>query len=344
VPKEITFTPATKEQARARALIFGPSGSGKTFTGLLATFGMAGATSIEDCADERFRSIVGVIDSQHGQASKYSHRFAFSHYILDPPYHPQHYINAIKKAEQSGFTHLLIDGITHEWDGEGGVKEIVDKAKGQFGGNSQAAWSIGTPLHNKFFEAIIASDCHIVCTARAKTQWVPGEDSKGRSIFVKVGEAPMQRETAEYEFDVSVLMDMENTGTISKTHVDPQFPPGLAIEKPGIDNFAVPYLAWLNDGVKPKPKEAEPEPEADAPAERVTDEQAEAIVQTIDALQLDFGDYAEGVTWAQQLDERMVEWYGTAEVEALSVAQGADLAKKLVDTRKKKQREAAAAA
>lgn len=357
--KEITFTPATKEQSRGRVFIFGPSGSGKTYTGLLATFGLAGATTLEECADEKWRDVVAVIDSQRGQAAKYSHLFHFSHYILEPPYHPLHYVNAVKKAEQLGFTHLLVDGITQEWDGEGGVKEIVDKAKGQFGGNSQAAWSVGTPLHNKFFEAIMASGCHIVCTARAKTQWVPGEDSRGRSIFIKVGEAPMQRDTAEYEFDVSLLMDMENAGTISKTHVDPQFPPGMIIEKPGIDNFVGPYLDWLSDGV---PTVAPPAPAsdtvADAPASdaapvdvptpapeapMATDDQQNQIIEMIDALQADFGNYSPEMTWWDQFSIRILEWYATADPAKLTQDQAHGLIQKLHTTRSEKVKELAEA-
>lgn len=322
----IEFVPATREQSRGRLLIFSPSGAGKTYTGMLVT---------QELADGKPWA---VIDTEHGSAAKYADEFTFSHYVMGPPYDPRHYINAIAKAEQGEFGALLIDSITHEWDGTGGVKEIVDAAKGQFGGNSQAAWSVGTPLHNKFVEAILAADCHIVCTARAKTDWMPGEDNRGRSIFIKVGLAPMQRDTIEYEFDLSLLMDMENNGTVSKSRVRP-FPLNTVIEKPGGD-FGRMYLKWLREGSPPRERPAAGNVDVTgATAEALRDE----ATTMLDALQKDYGDFSEGVTWAERMQERCVEWFGHG-LPDMSPEELNTLLSRLRATRRQKDEERAAAA
>lgn len=313
----IRFTPATREQSRGRLLMFGPSGSGKTYTGLLV------ASNLVEPGEP-----FAVIDSEHGSAAKYADEFTFHHYVMRPPYHPEHYINAIKAAEQAGFKSLLIDSITHEWDGEGGVKEIVDASKSQFGGNSQAAWSIGTPLHNKFLEAILAADCHIVATARSKTEWVPGEDARGKKIFIKVGMEPKQRDTIEYEFDLAMLLDMDNNGTVTKSRVRP-FPPQTLVEKPGHD-FAKVYLRWLQEGTTAKPS-----PAGDV---RATGKEEEALREeardTIYEIQNDFGDYDTGKTWADRMAEKCQEWF-SAPLEQLDAQQLNTLLTRLRTTRAK---------
>lgn len=320
----IEFVPATREQSRGRLLIFAPSGGGKTYTGMLVTQALADGQPW------------AVIDTEHGSAAKYADEFSFDHYVMHPPFHPQHYINAIETGAKK-YAALLVDSITHEWDGTGGVKEIVDAAKGQFGGNSQAAWSVGTPLHNKFIEAILASDCHVVCTARAKTDWMPGEDNRGRSIFIKVGMAPMQRDTIEYEFDLSMLMDMENNGTVSKSRVRP-FPVGTLIEKPGGD-FASIYLRWLREGSPATPRAAEGNVEvAGTSVEELRDECTEFIA----TMQADYGDFAENVSWADQMDARCNEWFGRTLPE-MSAEECNVLLGRLRATRRKKEEETAAA-
>lgn len=96
--------------------LIGPSGSGKTFTALsvASTLGT-----------------VAVIDTEHGSASKCGDQFTFD--VLElTDYHPQQYIDAIHAAgESAAYDVLVIDSLSHAWNGSGGVLEIVDKATKQ---------------------------------------------------------------------------------------------------------------------------------------------------------------------------------------------------------------------
>jgi hypothetical protein len=225
------FKRATKSQSKLRFALMGPAGSGKTFTALSV------ATHLGSTA---------VIDTEHGSASKYGDQFAFD--VLElTDYHPQQYIDAIRAAGDAGsYDVLVIDSLSHAWNGVGGVLEIVDKAtKRSDSKNTFAAWRDATPLHNQLVEALLASPLHLLVTMRSKTEYVLERDERGRMTPRKVGLAPIQREGLEYEFDVVAEMDMQNTLMVSKTRI-PKLN-GKVIPYPGAP-LAETLRAWLEDG------------------------------------------------------------------------------------------------
>src|SRR5215470_13267485 len=96
---------AVKYGAKMRLALYGPAGSGKSYTALSVARAMAG--------DKR----ILVIDTERGTASKYADIFDFDVIEL-PTFHPHDYIAAIRMAAASKeHSVLIIDSITHEWDG-----------------------------------------------------------------------------------------------------------------------------------------------------------------------------------------------------------------------------------
>jgi hypothetical protein len=288
---------------------------------------------------------VVVIDTEHGSSEKYAGDFDFDVLPLTPPYSPQRFMQAFKVVADAGYEVCIADSITHEWDGTGGVKEIVDEAKSRFGGNSQAAWSVGTPLHNKFLETILRAPFHVIATARSRTEWVPGEDNRGRQVFNKAGVAPMQRDTIEYEFDVTLLLDPDNAARVMKTRANPHFPPLQVFDKLTEDTGQL-FLDWLTQGSTPAPA-----PEADEPTTatpdpdiRIVETLADEAATRIEALQQDFGDFEPGITWAQRMDERIREWWSAESISDLTNEQLKTLVERLDASRTKKQGETAGAA
>jgi hypothetical protein len=188
-------------------LITGPSGSGKTFSALQMAKGIVG---------ERGR--IACIDTEHGSASLYSDQAEFDVLELEAPYSPERFIDAISAAESAGYDLLIIDSMTHEWSGKGGVLEIHDQvSKTQKGGNSYTAWASVTPRHNAFIERILQSKIHIICTLRSKADFVLETNAQGKQSPRKVGMAPIQRDGIEYEFTSALDISTEgNLATASK--------------------------------------------------------------------------------------------------------------------------------
>lgn len=243
------FKKATKKQVKARIAIAGPSGSGKTYTGLVAATALAQGGQI------------AVIDTERGSASLYSDYFDFDVLELEPPFSPQVYKQAIKAAENAGYGVILIDSLSHAWEGEGGALDLADEATArQRTPNSYTAWREVTPLHREMVDAILQSKAHIVATMRSKTEYAI-ESTNGKTNIRKVGLAPIQRAGMEYEFTVVGDMDIDNKIVISKSRFAPL--QSKVQLKPDI-NFFKPFVDWLNSGdaeVKAEPTKPTPQKE-----------------------------------------------------------------------------------
>lgn len=228
------FTKATKAQAKARVAFCGPSGAGKTYWSLLW------ATKLAEGGKIAF------IDTERSSASLYADKFDFDTLSMSPPYHPDRLVEAIRSAEAEGYAVIVIDSLTHFWQGKGGVLEIVDDAKGRFGGNQYMAWGVGTPLQQAMVDALLSFNGHVIVTMRSKTEYTMDKNEKGKTEIKKVGMAPQQRDGIEYEFTLVFDVDIQHRAVATKTRCDTladrSFQPNAAEEASDI------FLNWLSSG------------------------------------------------------------------------------------------------
>jgi len=185
---------AQRQKAKLRIGLFGPSGSGKTMSALKMAYGLSGS----------WEKIV-VIDTENNSAHLYSHLGPYSVIPLSAPYTPERYIEAIKAAENAGFETIIVDSITHEWAGEGGILELSD-ALAKDAKSSYTVWSKLTPRHNKFIETILRVNAHVICCGRSKQDYALNQTEKnGKTVFVpeKIGLKAVTREGFDYEMTVA---------------------------------------------------------------------------------------------------------------------------------------------
>lgn len=253
----LQFKKAIKEQAKLLMAISGPSGSGKTYTALTFASELAG--------DGR----IAVLDTEHGSASKYADLFDFDVLEMRPPFHPDRFTEIVKAAKSAGYSVLVMDSLTHAWDGEGGALDIVNTITPKFKGNSYMAWGEVTPIWNKMLNTIVGSGgadgMHVIGTMRSKTEYILQENSRGKTVPKKVGMASIIRANSEYEFDILIEMDIDNVGVIMKTRC-PALTGGV-YTKPG-KNVTDILKEWLGSGAAPTVR-AEPEPVFEKPVEQV---------------------------------------------------------------------------
>ena len=55
-------------------------------------------------------------------------KFDFDVLELNPPFSPEIYRDAIKAAENAGYAVIVIDSLSHAWEGEGGALDMADDA------------------------------------------------------------------------------------------------------------------------------------------------------------------------------------------------------------------------
>lgn len=205
----LRFTPrvAVRKGQRLRLAIDGPTGSGKTYTALMFA--------------ERFvdgdMSNVLVVDTERGSSQLYADRFgAFDVVEWTPPFDPRD-LRTHLAVWAENYEVIVVDSLTHFWAGDGGTLDIVDTAaKRQFGGNSFAGWSEGTPAQNDMVDALVSVDAHLIATMRSKMEYVLDEQRRPQ----KIGMAPVQRAGLEYEFTVVADMDLAHTLTVGKSRCD----------------------------------------------------------------------------------------------------------------------------
>ncbi len=219
----IQIRKAARKKAKLRIGLSGPSGSGKTLSALLMAKGITGQKMDK----------VTIIDTENGSADLYSHIGDYNVIPITAPYTPEKYIEALDACEKAGMELVIIDSVSHEWDGKGGLLESNELiAQNKFKGNSWAAWSVTTPRHQKFIESITGSQMHIITTARSKTDTIQTEDKK----IKKVGLKDIQREGFEYELTLNLNLDREGHYAIAskdRTGIFSDTDPFVVTEKTG---------------------------------------------------------------------------------------------------------------
>jgi hypothetical protein len=194
-----------RSSARIRVALQGTSGSGKSYSSLLLAYGL--------CKDWKK---IAVIDSEHQSSTLYSHLGEYNVLNLSAPYTPERYIEAIDTCEKAGMEVIVVDSLSHEWEGDGGILDMHS----QLAGNSFTNWSKLTPRHNALVQKILTSNCHIIATVRSKQDYVITEKN-GKQVPEKVGMKGVQRDGLEYDFTLFFELDIYNnaTCTLSLIHI-----------------------------------------------------------------------------------------------------------------------------
>lgn len=228
---------ATRQKAKIRLGLSAVSGGGKTYSAILIAKGLAKGDL----------SKVAIIDSENGSADLYAHLGDYSVLPIEAPYTPEKYIQAIIECENAGMEVIIIDSITHEWSGKGGILEI----HGSMVGNSFTNWGIITPRHDAFKQKILSSKCHIITTVRRKQDYVMELNDRGKQTPTKVGLKEETREGFEYELTVNLELDQKHNATSSKDRT------GLFMDKPHFtpsEETGALILAWCESGAEPTPE------------------------------------------------------------------------------------------
>ena len=221
---------ASRKQAKIKMAIQGPSGGGKTMSALLIAYGLCGLW-------ER----IAVIDTENHSADLYAHLGKYKVLSISAPFAPEKYIDALNLCVSSGIEVVIIDSMSHEWDGSGGILETHSRMTG----NSYTNWAVVTPRHNAFVQAMLQSPVHIIGTIRSKQDYVLSERN-GKMVPEKVGLKGITREGLDYEFTLVLDINIRHYATASKDRT------GLYIDKPEFmpsSAIGIKIRDWCNAGI-----------------------------------------------------------------------------------------------
>lgn len=190
----LNIRPAKRGESKAIIAIAGVSGSGKTYTALQIARGMVDKPSE-----------IGFLDTENKRGSLYADILDGEFLIADlfPPFSPKRYSEAIKEFQDSGVKVLVIDSVSHEWEGEGGCDDIANAPLAQ--GKKMANWIGAKREHKRFMNALLQCNMSLVICIRAREK----TDFKDPSKPVSLGIQPICEKNFMFEMTASLLMENE---------------------------------------------------------------------------------------------------------------------------------------
>jgi hypothetical protein len=242
----LAIKPAQKVQQFARICLWGVEKQGKTHAALELATALVGE-----------RGPIGVISSERGSSALLSRNYP--HDVADlmrdegnnpvrNPFSARRYEEAVTAFVNGGYPVIIVDSLSHLWEGEGGILEVVQKAGGEF----QKGWDAGSPLYQKCLNTLLSVPCHLIVTLRAKDAYELEEytkkDGKAGKRPKNVGMAPVIRKYFGYEMQFMIRME-DMTGQIVSSAYQEELPKGMEIESMTTD-FAPALLRFL-EGVAP---------------------------------------------------------------------------------------------
>lgn len=225
-----TIKPAVREKIGLLFGIAGASGSGKTFSALTLAEGIKGKDGK-----------IAVIDTEAGRALHYAPRpgeradptkgtFDFLHLDFQPPFEPMRYIAAIRAAEEAGATVIVIDSMSHEWDGEGGCSDMAEAAalaaatdrnghiqQWKVEAMTAPSWKKPKQQHKRMMARLIQTRTHLIFCLRAQEKIkfekvMNPQTGRERNEIRQMGFQPICEKSFMFELSGSMTMHPETPG------------------------------------------------------------------------------------------------------------------------------------
>lgn len=197
------ITKAQRKATPALIAIWGGSGSGKTMSALLMARGLVGPSGK-----------IGLIDTENRRAEFYADiAGGWNHLDLQPPFSPDRYSEAFQEFEDAGgFGCIVVDTMSHVWQGEGGILEMAD----EIGGNGLHKWKAPKMAFQRMQNKLLRAKFHVIFCLRAKEGVRQKGSGKGAEIE-SIGLTPICEKGFIHEMTVSVLLGPDHKPLFQET-------------------------------------------------------------------------------------------------------------------------------
>lgn len=205
---EFVIRRAERVGAKVFIQLAGLSSSGKTYTAIRLGRGLSGVSGK-----------MGYVDTEQRRASLYSDvAGGFDVIDLNPPFSPQRYQQAIDTFKGKDYQCLIIDSMSHEWDGVGGVLEFADLQRTSKGYEltGQAKWMKPKKMHKDLIDHIVRSGLHVIGCYKVKEpmEEIVGDDGKKKFIKGKRVIVTEPDSNRKYDATIAIILDENNAGHV----------------------------------------------------------------------------------------------------------------------------------
>jgi len=241
----VTFRAAKREGVSLLIGLAGPSGGGKTLSAMKLAAGLAGGKPF------------AVVDTEAGRALHYADNFTFDHADLRAPFTPDAYADAIQAADKAGYPVVLVDSMSHEWEGDGGIldwQEAEFTRMGSRDGVKMLSWQAPKKSHRKMLTRLLQVRAHVILCFRAqdriemvkvdgKTVVRPKQTLTGLDGWVPICEPRLP-----YELTLSALVLPDAPGVPRPIKLQEQHKPFFPLDRPITEESGRRLAEWAAGG------------------------------------------------------------------------------------------------
>lgn len=195
--------PATRDKVPLLIGLMGPSGSGKTFSALRLATGIQQVSGGE----------IYFIDTEARRGLHYADRFKYRHMEFGAPFGSLDYLAAITHCVKKGAGVVIVDSMSHEHEGPGGVLEQHEQELDRMAGQDYAkrnsmnliAWAKPKAARRQLISGLLQLNCNFIFCFRAKEKAKPVK-RENKTVIENQGWMPIAGEEFVYEQTVNCLL------------------------------------------------------------------------------------------------------------------------------------------
>lgn len=199
-PRTFTDAPAVRAAVPLMIGLVGASGAGKTFSACRLATGIQRVTGGE----------IFVIDTEARRALHYAEAFKFRHVQFDAPFGSLDYLDALEHCVSRGAKTVIVDSMSHEHEGAGGLLELHDSECDRLSKLwncsrekvQMTAWSKPKADRRRLINTVLQLGVSVIFCFRAKEKLkiVPGKQP------LPLGWMPIAGEEFVYEQTLNCLL------------------------------------------------------------------------------------------------------------------------------------------
>lgn len=202
----ITFAPATGGISQLLIALYSESGCGKTFSALMLARGIAGPNGK-----------IAMADTESGRGAMYHDLIpgGYLHANIRPPFRPEVFGDALDAMVDAGAAVGIVDSLSHEWEGLGGVLEWADELESE-GKKGALKWKAPKTAHNRLIQRIMQSPIPLIFCLRAKYKTRVVKEGGKNSLVKDDHVSPLQNEEFIFEMTNHLQINPDHSIILSK--------------------------------------------------------------------------------------------------------------------------------
>ncbi len=208
-PGELVFAPAKPGNEAWLIAIAGPGGAGKTKSALRLARGIAGP-----------EGTIGFADTENKRALFYAREHSFDHCPIYEPFTPAKYVTAVERSRAAGHAVLIIDSMSHEWSGLGGLLDMHEAELERMAGDdwskrekmTYAAWIKPKAQHKAMMARLLQLNTHVIFCLRAEEKIAMEKNERGKIVPVKLGFQPVCGKDFMFDMTVAFMLSDQAPG------------------------------------------------------------------------------------------------------------------------------------